>query len=1072
LPDSSASTARATAPEDLVTLRMRLESADAMTAASELGAFADATADPIAAAVALTEGALRLIAAAERSDAEALLRRAAELCPEVPVAAFVGWHEARLSGDAEAERYWLRATREAQGESADGIFDQIREALSMPAEQAAEKGTLLGEAHRLRPADYGLRVLAEQAAPEAVPPHAEWQMARAAEPGADAASMALEAAMAFEAAGDVERAATAVRRASELGEGVFAPVFARRYALRGHGVDEAVARLAARYETGADPVERRELCAELASLELDGRKDRERCVRWLQAALQGDPSHLPTLRWLERILGPTDDPELCEAVALDLARALDGHESAAHAMMATRLMEGRGQWQHAREAVEIAYRHKPAHLWSLRQIIPHAQAKGDHGLVQEASLELAERTTDPMEQATLLLRAAQATMATGNDEAARELLGRAQEQWPEHFMVRHERARFLERTAEAPEAATAFEQLGAVSHAPEEKAAALYRAATLWLSLDDGDGRDEGRRLLSAVAEIDPGYADTFDRLKAIYVASGAKTELAELLDARLQTITDPAQRVEMEVLRGRVLAEAGAAAEARAALEAAIAANPGNPEALSAYADVCAAEQDWTTVEQTLIDLGRLVADRDGQVAVYLRLGELYGEHLPNPERAELAYQEVLALEPGHAWARAKLVDLYLAQGDTTRAFEQQTALIDAAQAPSEQCEHVVRLAEIYEQAGDLKQAEATLVKARRTFPKEASALAALFQHYQRNGQGDTADKMLERAAAEVRRGLGAGRFEPELFAMLGAVSELRGQSDAAEVATATLTAIEGAATGLRGFGPAVASDRFDPWVAPEAFGDGFRTLLRTSGGLLELAEPLDLAALRTKPLGPAYPQAAELTWELGDAYGIKDLQLLCTNAVGMVCVPACTEPPQLIFGTSLLEAAQPEPREFLIHRALKLLQTKTAALARTAPIDLWPLLAAYLKLHSPSFNPQGVDQRRVAQYHQRMAPHARPPDPKVSRLAAEVIAHIGNRASSLSAAAAAWGSRAALLAMGDPYVALMAVAWTTGSPQGPPELAEERIKWISRKAEARDLVVFLVSEEYEQARAALRGA
>jgi hypothetical protein len=177
------------------------------------------------------------------------------------------------------------------------------------------------------------------------------------------------------------------------------------------------------------------------------------------------------------------------------------------------------------------------------------------------------------------------------------------------------------------------------------------------------------------------------------------------------------------------------------------------------------------------------------------------------------------------------------------------------------------------------------------------------------------------------------------------------------------------------------------------------------------------------------------------------------------------------MVFGTALLEAPQAEPREFLIHRALKLLQTRTAPLVRTAPIDLWPLLAAYLKLHSPSFAPQGVDQRRLGQYHQRMAPHARPADPKVSRLAAEVIANIGNRASSLNSASAAWGSRAALLAMGDPHVALTAVAWATGNPQGPPEHGEERVKWISRKAEARDLVVFLVGEEYERARAALRG-
>jgi tetratricopeptide (TPR) repeat protein len=518
------------------------------------------------------------------------------------------------------------------------------------------------------------------------------------------------------------------------------------------------------------------------------------------------------------------------------------------------------------------------------------------------------------------------------------------------------------------------------------------------------------------------------------------------------------------------VLAEAGASAEARAALEAAIQASPENAEALSAYADVCSAEQDWPAVEDALIQLGRLVADPQGQADVYLRLGQLYGEHLPNPERAELSYQEVLKRTPEHHEARDKLVELYLESGDIERAFEQQKALIDSATGPTEQCARVVRLAEIYEAAGDNKQAEATLVKARRTFGKEPAAMVALYQFYRRAGQEAQADKLLERAAAEVRRGLGAGRFEAGLFQMVVTVAQMRGQDDTAEIAGATLAAIEGQFTAFDGCGDGAAAAALDELVAPDIFTPAFRQLLQTTGILLELAVPMDLAAMRAKPIGDAHGDVVEVANRLAQAHGVGPVQLYSSNALGPVCMGACTEPATLLFGQQLLDSDSAQVREFLIHRALKLVQTRTAALARTAPIDLWPLVGAYLKIHSPSFAPQGVDQRRFDGFHELMAKEGVRTDPQTSMIASEVISSVGNRASSLNTMSASWGSRTALLALGDPYTAITAVAWALGNAQGPPAAGPDRVKWISRKAEARDLVVFSLSDDYAEARAQLR--
>jgi hypothetical protein len=63
-------------------------------------------------------------------------------------------------------------------------------------------------------------------------------------------------------------------------------------------------------------------------------------------------------------------------------------------------------------------------------------------------------------------------------------------------------------------------------------------------------------------------------------------------------------------------------------------------------------------------------------------------------------------------------------------------------------------------------------------------------------------------------------------------------------------------------------------------------------------------------------------------------------------------------------------------------------------------------------------------------------------------------------------WGARTALLAVGSAHVALRGVALSLGQASGPPETAADRVKWVLRHPEARDLTVFSVSDAYVEAR------
>jgi hypothetical protein len=244
----------------------------------------------------------------------------------------------------------------------------------------------------------------------------------------------------------------------------------------------------------------------------------------------------------------------------------------------------------------------------------------------------------------------------------------------------------------------------------------------------------------------------------------------------------------------------------------------------------------------------------------------------------------------------------------------------------------------------------------------------------------------------------------------------------------------------------------------------------LKKTGPLLDTAVPYDLTAIRATPLPPQQGDIADQIRSIAAAYGFHDINIQVSGVLGAVCVPASAHPPTIVLGQPLLASPREDVRSFLIHRALKILQTNSGAFSRTAPIDLWPLLAAYLKAFNPAWTPQGVEAARLNEAYGRITKAlGGAPDPQLGVVAADVIGTIGNRASTLNTAINGWGNRAALLAVGDPNVALAGIAWASGNINAPPPAGKDRTTWIGRNAEARDLVVFLVSDAYADARAHL---
>jgi tetratricopeptide (TPR) repeat protein len=1032
--------------------------------ANLLVATADAARDDVHKSMLILEAALRLGLGAEATPG--LLDRAVELTPNLPFAYRMGLQHARANQDADELVSWLRRRREASDDPVEQALDSIREALMVADTDLPAAAELLESASRARPADVTLHELHERLAPQASASRGTWreEVAATAE-GADRMRLLLEAALEYERADDRNAAARAALAAAELNVSSFAATTAERLAAFGAGAARLSETLLERARASTDPVEQRELYQRLNYLD-DLRGDRSSALLWQSAILEIDPEDLGALRALEHVYIGDGRVEELEPIATAAAKILDRNEAIAHAILAVRLKTRQKKHDEVKELVDRAAAFDPPSIWALREKSAVGRAMHDDEAILAAERLLSELSTRAIDAATLALRAGEAAARLEKLDDARQLLDRAVEMVPEHLVALDAQSEVFERAGAFTQAAEALETLASASAVDQHRLEAWHRAGVIWT--DKVDNQDRGMVALERAALIDLTHADLFTRLRAIYVAKDERAKLAQLLERRLDLTDDPVERVALEVTRGRALAEVGDRAAAKAALGSALDANPDHVDALDAFAEVCVAEEDWNGAEEAWIRLARYATEPERQAEIYRRLGRLYEDRLPNPQRAELSYREVLKRLPNDLGAMERLVQVYGQLGDNDRAVQMQMDLLNRANTPEEKRDRTLQLARVQELIlNDRRKAEVTLDKSRKTWPQDGVVLRALADFHRRGNETAALNVLLDRSANDARRALATGRFDTGLFEALATVAELRGGADAARVATATIAALNGETPEIKGAGIAAADARLDDLLAPDLLTLPLRALLKKSGDALDGAFGVDLRGLRAAPLAAQHGAFGQRVQQLATGFGLHSIEIYISPALGPVCMPVSSAPPRLALGSSLLDHPDHAARDYLILRALKILQGRAATLSRTAPIDLWPLVAAFLGVFAPDWHPQGVDAKRVADAQSKIrSAIVRRLDDDVPVLALEVIGSIGSRASQLGTAVNQWGNRVALLAVGDPAAALMGISLASGHPEGPPADKAERQKWVVRNPEARDLAVFSVSEQYAEAR------
>src|SRR4029079_13043433 len=117
----------------------------------------------------------------------------------------------------------------------------------------------------------------------------------------------------------------------------------------------------------------------------------------------------------------------------------------------------------------------------------------------------------------------------------------------------------------------------------------------------------------------------------------------------------------------------------------------------------------------------------------IFLRLGHIYRERVPDARRAIAAFERVHGIEPDNREALQALSELYLAEGDAKQALPVTERLVALEQDAKKRTEYRVRLGELLMRARDLRRAVTELRKAVDGDPRNVAAVTALAQLLER---------------------------------------------------------------------------------------------------------------------------------------------------------------------------------------------------------------------------------------------------------------------------------------------------------------------------------------------------
>ena len=902
----------------------------------------------------------------------------------------------------------------------------------------------------------------------------------------DEMSSAIRRAERFEAEGRAEAAGDIYRALLDATPGDPLLLAGRKRAAAASGDEATLAALAIdaikAADAEADPPRRAAAYAELARLD-ERRGDSDAALMAWETAWTADPGRAELQRVLERAYierGQWEDLARVYFEVAALERSSAPWQADLFALCGRFLTLGKASEEDIRDAYRATLARSPRHREALFQLESRERRRGPSAAL--AALEDAVAGyfgDDAHAAASFAVRAGETWRALGHTDEAIAHYRRAEEEVPGFFpALRGWRYAALDAQDWTGFAAATIRE--ADWNASEARRAELYHLAGVVQMDRLGDAEAAFESLRKALI-AEPGHLDTFRRLRDLSKNIGTVDDRVAILRTRLGVEAERERRIKLHHELARLyLGACEDPAAARGELAAILELDSSNVSALALLCDLDWKLGRWNDAAEGLARWAKLETDAQRSRDIYLRLGTLFVDHLPDSRRALQSFQRVLRYDPQNGEALRRVADLGVATEHWTLALRACEQLIVHASSDADAIAYLHRVAKIFSDGlADFSRAERALRVALDRDPAHPAAFAALVDHYRGRGELDSIRVQADRVVAAMRQRLAADPADPAAYQVIARAMRARSETGGTGAAVVARSADElafllsdaGAAPLDAAPDPerpplaGLKSDAADELLYPRQASPSWRALFAILGPRLAKHIGTDVrrhGVGRGDRVRGARDPLAALALEVAGELGIPELDIYLSEKMPAVLAVEPTAPPSLILGAGLANLGRPAELRFAIVRQLKLASADFAAPLQLGEKRFGHLLAALLRQLRADYVPPKADLEAVVAEQQklrRLIPSGllQELSPYAVGLAADSIAP-----AEVYFALESAGDRAGLLGSGSLSASLRVLARITGHSSVQLALGDPRIA---------DLVHFAVSEEHIALRDLLSG-
>ncbi len=488
------------------------------------------------------------------------------------------------------------------------------------------------------------------------------------------------------------------------------------------------------------------------------------------------PGHRPTLGRLAMYYARQNRLQDLTWVAHALSNSLNDDEDAACAAMVA--------WRESMidiEPLKIAVSRQPTSVLHLAYLEARTGDKGE----QRACLEGIVRQLG--ESVVHVSRLADLLEEGGEAQSALELRRKALGNSPDSLLDLLGMERIQEREQDYSALIETLIRIAATSRVKEFQIAKLLSAARL--SQEQMNDPQRAALLCLEVLQKDPVNGEAFDRGKAILENAGNSIMMDRFLSARVEGVTDPAQKHQLLIDIANTRLSNDDREGAKASLARALELFPSDLETHRWMASLRMQDEEWEEAIHHLMEAAKNVKDPEMGMEVFYDLGVLYMDRSERKDLAEKSFVKVLGWSRDHFLAMERLGVLYMSIGNWGRAAQALERVIVLATETEIKIVKMIDLAHVLEtNLNRSKDAERVLAEARRIVPLDIRPVEYLAGMYTRQKDPMALNVLLDQALTTQATAIVKNPDNGVLYSNMLFLLTMKSQDEVASLAAAAM--------------------------------------------------------------------------------------------------------------------------------------------------------------------------------------------------------------------------------------------------------------------------------------------